>query len=139
MVGHSMGGITASIAAARFGVPVIYVAALLPRAGSRLADLFSEMMCEGIDSAQERREDGLSYWWPEEAERYGLDASVLRGQSTTPYFDVLDDPTPGRYVACARDQVVSPDFQRTVADVVIDCGHLPHIECPEELADNLIV
>ncbi len=41
LVGHSFGGFTVStIAAARPGVPVVYVAALIPQPGASLVDLF---------------------------------------------------------------------------------------------------
>jgi hypothetical protein len=138
VVGHSMGGITASIVGRRSGARVVYVAALLPRAGVPLAELFGEMMCGGVAAAQERRGDGLRYWRPGEAAAFGLDEAHMRGQAVTPYFDPLDEPARGRYVACARDAVVRPGWQATVADVTLDCGHLPQRECPAALAEVLL-
>ena len=108
LVGHSMGGITASLVAAERGCPVIYVAALLPQEGRPLADCFGEMMCDGVAEAMERRADGLRWWREGEAERFGLDPAHLRGQAVTPYFDALPAAAPGRYVVCTRDRVVSP-------------------------------
>jgi pimeloyl-ACP methyl ester carboxylesterase len=131
VVGHSMGGITASLVAARCGARVVYVAAMQPRAGTPLKDLFAEQLCPGLEL---ERRDGLDYFTDAGARARGLDPAHLRGQALAPYFAPLDDPTPGTYIACARDQVVRPDFQASVADVTLDCGHLPQIECPEALA-----
>jgi pimeloyl-ACP methyl ester carboxylesterase len=131
IVGHSMGGITASLVAARCGARVVYVAALLPRAGVPLKDLFAEQLCPGLEL---ERRDGLDYFTDDGARGRDLDPAHLRGQSITPYFDALDDPVPGTYVACLRDRVVRPDFQRSVATVELDCGHTPQAECPEALA-----
>ena len=131
IVGHSMGGITASLVAARCGARVVYVAALLPRAGAALKDLFAEMLCPGLEL---ERRDGLDYFTDAGARARGLDPAHLRGQALAPYFEPLEDPVPGTYIACARDRVVRPDFQRSVADHVLDCGHQPQVECPEALA-----
>ena len=131
IVGHSMGGITASLVARRCGARVVYVAALLPRAGVALKDLFAEMLCPGLEL---ERRDGLDFFTDAGARARGLDPAHLRGQALRPYFDRLDDPVPGTYIACARDRVVRPEWQATVADVTLDCGHQPQTECPEALA-----
>jgi pimeloyl-ACP methyl ester carboxylesterase len=131
IVGHSMGGITASIVAGRCGARVVYVAALLPRAGVPLKDLFAEMLCPGLEL---ERRDGLDHFTDAGARARGLDPAHLRGQALTPYFEPLEAAVPGTYIACARDRVVRPEFQRSVADHVLDCGHLPQIERPAELA-----
>ncbi len=136
IVGHSMGGVTASLVARREQARVVYVAALLSRAGVALKDQFGEMMCPGVAAALERR-DGLDFWT--DAAAFGLDPDALRGQSITPYFDLLEDAVPGRYVVCARDQVVSPTYGRAapMEIVELDCGHDAHRERPAELADLL--
>lgn len=130
VVGHSMGGITASIVARRRGCPVVYVAALLPRAGVALAPLIPSMVFE----MRFERRDGLDFFEEGEARDRGLDPAHLRGQAPTPYFDVLDDPAPGRYIGCRHDRVVRPEYQATVADAWLECGHTPQVECPEALA-----
>ena len=134
VVGHSMGGITASLVAARCGAQVGYVAALLPRSGSTLAELFGEMLCPGLEL---ERRDGLDFFTDAGARARGLDPAHLRGQALAPYFDVLDDAVPGVYLGCARDRVVRPEYQRAHADVMLDCGHLPHVEMPERVAELL--
>jgi pimeloyl-ACP methyl ester carboxylesterase len=131
IVGHSMGGITASLVAARCGARVVYVAALLPRAGVALKDVLGEMLCPGLEL---ERRDGLDHFTEAGARARGLDPAHLRGQALAPYFAPLEDALPGTYIACARDRVVRPEWQATVADVTLDCGHLPQTECPEALA-----
>lgn len=131
IVGHSMGGITASLVARRCGARVVYVAAFLPRAGATLGELLGEMVCPEVRGGLKRR-DGLDFWRDPEA--FGMDPAGLRGQSITPYFDVLEDPVPGRYVGCRRDLVVRPDYQAGLADVWLDCGHEAARERPAELA-----
>lgn len=131
IVGHSMGGVTASIVARRCGARVVYVAALLPRAGAPLKNVFADQLCPGLEI---ERRDGLDFFTDAGARARGLDPAHLRGQAVAPYFAALEAPAPGTYIACARDRVVRPDFQRSVADHVLDCGHLPQTECPEALA-----
>ena len=131
LVGHSMGGITASIVAAQRGCPVVYVAALLPESGSTLAQVLASMVFGDMSFT---KRDGLTYFEDDDARARGLDPAEMRGQASAPYFDVLGPPTPGPYVACARDRVVRPDFQATVATTTLDCGHLPQVECPAALA-----
>ena len=126
-----MGGVTASLVAARCGARVVYVAALLPRAGVALKDLLAEMVFD--DLGFERR-GGLDFFEDEDARWRGLDPELMRGQAVAPYFDVLEDPVPGTYVGCRFDRVVRPDFQALHADVWLDSGHAPQAECPEALA-----
>ena len=131
IVGHSMGGITASIVGARCGARVALLAALLPSEGRKLKDLFGEMMCPEVAPALERR-DGLDFWTG--AEAFGLDPSALRGQALAPYFEELPAPVSDLYIGCRRDRVVRPGYQARFADVWLDCGHDAHRERPAELA-----
>jgi pimeloyl-ACP methyl ester carboxylesterase len=89
------------------------------------------MICPGLEL---ERRDGLDHFTEDGARARGLDPARLRGQALMPYFDVLDEAVPGTYIACARDRVVRPEWQATVADVTLDCGHLPQAECPAALA-----
>ncbi len=129
LVGHSMGGITASLVAAQRGIPVVYVAALLPESGKTLAELLASMVF--ADMRFTKRE-GLTFFEDDDARARGLDPHHMRGQASAPYFDALGPPTPGPYIACARDRVVRPDFQAVVATTTLDCGHLPQVECPAD-------
>lgn len=127
VVGHSLGGVTASIVAARRGCPVVYLAALLPSAvplADRLPSLVFAMRFE--------RRDGLDHFV--DAAAHGLDPSVLRGQAPRPWREALDEPTPGRYIGCRHDRVVRPEYQAEHADVWLDSGHAPQAECPAALA-----
>ncbi len=127
VVGHSMGGITASLVAASRGIPVVYVAALLPAPGTlaaRLASLvFDDMIFE--------RRDGLDFFDEDDARRRGLVPAFLRGQAPGPWRETLGEPTPGRYIGCRRDRIV---YQATAATDWLDCGHVPQVECPAALA-----
>ncbi|MEJ7894081.1 MAG: alpha/beta hydrolase family protein [Solirubrobacteraceae bacterium] len=136
IVGHSMGGVTASLVARRDGARVVYVAALLPQAGVALKAQFVEMMCPGVARALARR-DGLDFWT--DAASFGLDPTSMRGQSLAPYFDALEAAVPGRYVVCARDRVVAPAYQRSVPmeSFELDCGHDAFRERPADVADLL--
>lgn len=80
------------------------------------------------------KRDGLTWFDDGDARARGLDPAQMRGQAPAPYFDVLGTPAPGRYIGCRRDRVVRPDYQDRHADVWLDCGHLPQVECPEALA-----
>lgn len=131
-----MGGITASIVGARTGARVVYLAALVPRAGVALKDCIAEMLCPGL--GLERR-DGLDFFDADAdaARARGLDPAVLRGQGLAPYFEELGEPTAGRYIGCRQDRVVRPEYQALHADVWLDCGHDAHRERPAELAKLL--
>ena len=134
LVGHSMGGITASIVSAERGCPVVYLAALVPEAGTTLAQLLPAMV---FDDLRFHKRDGLTHFTEDDARARGLDPAQMRGQAAAPYFDVLGEPTAGRYIGCRQDRVVRPDFQARHADVWLDCGHLPQVECPAALATLL--
>jgi pimeloyl-ACP methyl ester carboxylesterase len=135
IVGHSMGGITASIVGARCGARVVHLASLLPLQLHKLKDLFGEMMCPEVAPALERR-DGLDFWTG--AETFGLDPSVLRGQALAPYFEELPAPVSDLYIGCRHDRVVRPDYQARFADVWLECGHEAMREQPAELARLLL-
>lgn len=131
VVGHSLGGVTASIVAARRGCPVVYVAALLPQAGVALKDRLGELVCAGM---RFERHGGLDFFEAGDARARGLDPALMRGQAPRPWSEVLDDPAPGRYLGCRRDRVVRPEYQAEHADAWLECGHLPQSECPAALA-----
>ena len=131
VVGHSMGGVTAALVAAARGVPVTYVAAVIPRPGRPLTEVLAEAIAPAVRASEIRGEDGL---------RYQPDGR--RGQAVTPYFEAfpLDAVPPGPYVLCLRDEVVLPAYSRTAAPaevVELDCNHLPMQEAPAALAEVL--
>ena len=131
VVGHSMGGVTAALVAARRGVPVTYVAALIPRPGRPLTEVLAEAIAPAVVASETKGDDGL---------RRQPDGP--RGQAVTPYFDPfeLDAVPAGPYVLCLRDEVVLPAYSRAAAPAAIvelDCGHYPMREAPAALAEVL--
>jgi len=155
VVGHSMGGATAALVAAARGARAVYVAALLPRPGARLVDVFAEEapILPELQTAEYKGEDGLRRVRADAApgllfqdgtpEQQAL-AGGLRGQAVTPYFEAcpLDALPPGPYVVCREDRIVSPDWGREAAPrllgapaLEIDGGHSPAVTRPAELAD----
>lgn len=109
---------------------MVYLAALVPEAGTQLAQMLGDMVFE----MRSEKRGGLTYFEEEDARARGLDPALLRGQAPTPYFDTLEAAVPGRYIGCRGDQVVRPDYQARHADVWLECGHSPQAECPEALA-----
>jgi pimeloyl-ACP methyl ester carboxylesterase len=139
VVGHSMGGVTAALVAGRRGVPVTYVAAVVPRPGRPLTEVLSEAIAPEVVAAEVRGEDGLRRLPPG---CLGPDLE-LRGQSVTPYFEPfpLAAVPGGRYVLCRHDDVVRPAYARAAAPgdlVELACGHYPMLECPVALAEVLL-
>jgi pimeloyl-ACP methyl ester carboxylesterase len=155
VVGHSMGGATAAL------VPdareVVFLAALLPRPGAPLSEVFTSepgMMLPELPAAEVKGPDGLRHLPPEAAERLLFhdveDAArwtgALRGQAVTPYFEPcpLDALPAARYVVCREDRVVSPAWGREAAPRLLgrpaeelDGGHSPQLARPAALADLL--
>ena len=131
VVGHSMGGVTAALVAGRRGIPVTYVAALIPVPGEPLTGVLARAIAPAVAGAEVKGDDGLR-------RRPGQP----RGQAVTPYFDPfpLAAVPAGPYVLCRDDEVVLPAYSRAAAPAVVvelDCGHYPMLECPAALADVL--
>lgn len=168
LVGHSFGGFTVStIAAENTGVPVVYVAAWVPRPGASVSDLFF-----GRDPFIDGEEAGIAAFG-------GLIVSAGAGRcalniyhlvaavdpshvdATRSYIERTQRPqgivalrqkwngqlrTSGRltYVVTTADKLVPPEAQRAMAasvgaDVVnIDTGHSPFGEQPARLAELLV-
>jgi len=158
VVGHSMGGATAALVAdARPVRELVYLAALLPRPGAPLTEVFASepsMMLPELPAAEVKGEDGLRHLPPDAAEQLLFHdapdparwAGGVRGQAVTPYFEPcpLDALPPGRYVVCREDRVVSPAWGREAAPRLLgraaeelDGGHCPQVARPAELADLL--
>jgi pimeloyl-ACP methyl ester carboxylesterase len=132
VVAHSMGGVTAALVAGRRGVPVTYVAAVVPVPGQPLTGVLAEAIDPAVVAAEVKGDDGLRRL-----------PGQPRGQAVTPYFDPfpLDAVPAGPYVLCTRDEVVRPAYSRAAAPAEVlelDCGHYPMVECPEALVEVLL-
>ena len=144
MVGHSLGGYTATLLADR--VPtrmLVLVTAMVPRPGETPMEFWANTGHHfGSDDVVETY---LADATPEQAERA---LALGRDQSGTPMSEPfpLDawPEVPTRYLACTRDNFNPADWTRAMvrdrlgieADE-IDAGHCPYITRPEELAQRL--
>lgn len=143
VVGHSLGGLTIPLVAARLHV---FLCALVPGAG--LGGAF----VPSFGDARTRDELGRSYYpnpedgarelqYPPEA--FAL-AQRLRPQAAKPTSEPADDIPPRgprAYIVCTLDEAVRPDWQRRVAreqlgvePLELDAGHSPMLTHPRELA-----
>ncbi len=161
LVGHSMGGMAISAAAERrpdLIAKLIYVAAFLPDDGQSLLDLIRLQDAPGIrDCITAGPVPGTTVLDADKAldilcqdadasqrlvARSGLGVQPNRAQTdrlklTHARFARL----PKAYVFCEQDKTVTPELQRQMArqggcreTCSLDCGHLPQLTCPKELA-----
>jgi pimeloyl-ACP methyl ester carboxylesterase len=139
VVGHSLGGLTIPLVAARLRV---YLCAFVP--GVDRSDPF----VAGFGDARIRDELGRSYYPdPSDAARdlqYPDDAAHLAQRLRRQAPVGLDAPCGGSalFVVCTRDAAISPDWQRGAARAVgssveLAAGHSPMLSHPRELADIL--
>jgi pimeloyl-ACP methyl ester carboxylesterase len=161
VVGHSLGGLTIPLVAARRPVRhLVYLCALVPMPGRSFAEqgavepgaLLPEY-AEGISAPDEQ---GRTTWVDENVARRVLFADCdeedaraafarLRPQARTPYgvafpLDALSS-APSTYVVCTEDRIVDPQRGREIArgrlgaDVVeLPGSHSPFLSRPGELA-----
>ncbi len=158
VVGHSLGGITATLAAdARAGEvrAVVYLAAWVPRPGLALSAYRGEGATAALLAATKRGPVpdttvfdpavAADLLYPDCAEAVGA-AAVARlcpqPVSVMTTVVTLDHPPPERfYIRCLRDRAIDPAYQRRVSadwppDRVfeIDAGHSPFLSQPARLA-----
>lgn len=162
LVGHSLGGLTIPVIAARRPASrLVFVCAMLPRPGRVHDDVMRDepdMVLAGPAGGAYSAADGSSHWHPEAAAAYffadctqevsARAAPQLRGQ----FWKISRELTPLRAwptVACSavigsRDLVINPDWSRRVtprvlgtSPIEIDCGHSPFFSAPALLADAI--
>ena len=159
VVGHSLGGVTAALVAARApGRRVAYVAAVLPEPLRPLAHLLRHepVILPGFSAAERRTGDrrvrldpaaaGGVLFSDVDAPTAQAQTAALRPQALAPFFEVcpLDALPPGPCIVCREDQVVSPEWGREAARrllhasaLELDGGHFPQLTRPAELAEVL--
>jgi pimeloyl-ACP methyl ester carboxylesterase len=166
LVGHSMGGIVITHAAARAPERIegmVYVAAFLPRDGDSLKAL--TLLPEGAgDQIQANMEvSGVPPMAsiPDDVSRHvrynGCSEEVIawalarqRSQPLAPFRQEASVPEgalegiPLHYVRCLRDHALRPALQQLMLEwagvesvVELDTGHNPQLSMTEELADTL--
>ena len=164
LVGHSMGGQTVPLVAARRPLRrLVYLCALLPEPGRSLRQQVQDepdMLVPGYGEGLEVIDDqGTTRWADVERARRTLygDCSVevaraasarLRPQATTPYSDACPlerlPEVPATYVLCTEDRVVDPEWSRRrsrlhrLPVVELPGDHSPFLSRPDELCEALL-
>jgi len=161
VVGHSMSGIAIPLVPALTRVRrLVFLAALIPDPGLRMADVQAREEVLGDTHAVARDEQGKSYWTSIDAAVETLyhdcdpslaraTAARLRAQARTPHEEpcplerVPDVPT--SYILMREDRMIRPQWSRLAAPqrlgvepVELAGGHSPMLANPEQLADALI-
>jgi pimeloyl-ACP methyl ester carboxylesterase len=161
VVGHSMSGIALPLVPALAPVAqLVFLAALVPAPGQRMADVQAREEPLGDTSAIARDDLGRSYWTSIEAAvdvlYHDCDAgqareiaSRLRPQARTPHEEpcpVTSFPDlPTSYILMREDRMIRPEWSRMVAQsrlgakpIELPGGHSPMLAQPEQLALRLI-
>ncbi|KAJ55964.1 hypothetical protein ACMU_09370 [Actibacterium mucosum KCTC 23349] len=163
LVGHSMGGMAISAAAARDPERfphMVYVAAFLPEDGQSLIDIKKSDSRSLIDSVQvedahstrliaAKAGGELMHDAPQDLVDWA--AAQLRAQPNRPQTDPfsMHDPRfrliPKTFVQCLNDRVITPAKQAAMSGAAPICttipiptGHFPQLSHPQMLSDILL-
>ena len=167
LVGHSMGGVVITQAAARCPEQIdrlVYVAAFVPADGESLIDLtqLPEAAGDAVQAALVVDGDPPVATMPPEAVREGLlhccdeeqaawAESLRRPQPVAPLThpvridgDAAFEQLPRAYVMCLQDRAIRPPLQRLMLEragcdpvIEIDTDHFPWASRPDELVAAL--
>ena len=165
LVGHSLGGNTIPLVAARRPVlHAMYSCALIPDLGRSLGDQLREetdmlnpLYTQGLSEPDEQRR---REWVDDDLARAVLfgdcdEATAraaierLRPQALYPYGQTFPlgafPPVPSTYLVCAQDQLVNPEWSRRTARarlgaeiIELPGSHSPFLSRPGALADVLL-
>lgn len=163
VVGHSLGGLTAPVvAASRPTKALVMLCAVMPEPGRSLSEQYAE---ESMDVPTEfygaavARDDGTSVLPADVAEKWlyhDCDPRLAReaAEHLRPQgWRFLTEPSPlkewpevpSRYVVCADDRVVPPEWSRRVVrsrlggdPLELPGSHSPMLSRPAQLADLLV-
>lgn len=165
LVGHSMGGATALLAAAARPDKVnrlVYLTAYIPAPGESVSDgvradpeshaQTSRTEIGGIKAVSVKAESlGADFYQDATARDLGKVQDRVQLQSPAPFRHVCDyDPAviaaiPKAAIICTLDRAISPGHQRMMAEragcdpiVMIEAGHSPLITKPDELVRLLL-
>jgi pimeloyl-ACP methyl ester carboxylesterase len=157
IVGHSMSGIALPLVPALAAVrQLVFLAALVPTPGQRMADVQAREEVLGDTRAVARDECGRSYWTSIDAAidvlYHDCDAGQareiagrLRPQARTPHDEPCPMTTfpdlPTSYILLREDRMIRPEWSRMAAAsrlgtdaVEMDGGHSPMLAQPQQLA-----
>jgi pimeloyl-ACP methyl ester carboxylesterase len=162
LVAHSMSGLVAPVLAERRPMrELVLLAALLPRPGASWVEQLGDAFHPTFTGYRNRmvRDGYVTSWRPEDAAELfyhdcdpsdAADAAgrlrpeACRGVFTEKTPLTARPPVPMRYIACAQDRVVSPDWGAEVAKeeydaqvVVFQSSHSPFWSHPADLAELL--
>ena len=166
LVGHSMGGVAITQAAAACPAAVaslVYVCAFLPQNGQSLVELTHLPESEGdqVQANMVVEGDPPVATLPKLAARSALlecaeEAQVewalgtLRPQALLPFTEAVSvggdefEALPRAYVTCSRDRAVMPALQRRMLEaarcdpvIALDCDHMPMASRLGDLVDAL--
>lgn len=153
LVGHSLGGISVTLAAASRDVQaLVYVASVLPAPGQRFADIRADAIAPIVGQVSDR-DGGLSMPNPDlcgpvfYSDCTPEDQAFATTRMTPQPVSVMVEPVhftppdvPRHYVVCARDRVVLPGYQRHITsdwprDHVheLNTGHSPFLSDVDSL------
>jgi hypothetical protein len=161
VVGHSMSGIALPLVPGLIPVRrLVYLAALVPAPGERMADVQAREQPLGDTRAVARDEHGRSYWTSIEAaintlyqdcdpQKARETAGRLRPQARKPHDErcpLTDFPDlPTSYILMREDRMIRPDWSRTAArsrlgvePIELPGGHSPMLAQPEQFAETLL-
>lgn len=161
LVGHSLGGLTITLAAAQTPEKVralVYLCAFVPPPGQPFAEIRKGALTQDMQIAVAvDRDRGLSRILPEKApeifypdcppEDVAFALPRLSPQPTSVLNEPLhfDSPdVPRHYIRCAEDRVIDPAYQQAIAADWPDArrheiasGHSPFFSHPDKLAEIL--
>lgn len=161
LVGHSWGGIPIGVAAEAAPVKaLVFLCAYVPQNGQSMSDVRKAAPSQPILPAVVRGGDGLTYTvdpgkgadlfygdCPEAARAYALPRlcpQAIAPQVAPAALGPRYDATPKRYIRCANDRTIPPEYQSTMtagwpAEHVhhMATGHSPFFAAPQALADLL--
>ena len=163
LVGHSMGGMVVAQVAGRQPAHVtkaVFITALLPRDGESLLGLIRQHDAPGVQaSVRPGPVPGTTVLDPSAAAALFPDApaklaaaamNAMSPQSNKAQMDPVSIApgfarVPRAYIHCSQDQVVVPALQHQMvaatpceSTVTMDCGHVPQLTRPQELAEILL-
>jgi pimeloyl-ACP methyl ester carboxylesterase len=161
VVGHSMSGIALPLVPALAPVRrLVFLAALIPTPGQKMADIQAREHALGDTRAIARDEHGRSYWTSIDAaidilyhdcdQPQARETAIrLRPQARTPHEQACPlarfPEVPMSYILMHEDRMIRPEWSRTacparlgVEPIELPGGHSPMLAQPERLAQRLI-
>ena len=143
VVGHSLGGFTATLAAARIAPrALVLVSAMIPVPGESPGEWWENAGYGAVETADD------PYWHDVPADVAGRASALERGQEAKPMaepwpLDAWPD-VPTRFLLLRDDRFFPPDFMRPlvrerlgIEPDELDGGHMVMLSRPRELAERL--